>query len=217
LLARVLAYINAIDVVPGTVFLPDFFDALVSRYRFQQYPADRKAFDIEKGIEFTDGLLGNVAIERFVIWKNLLVLETRINTDASKNAIEDILQWGADQFAFRYERGDIKRFAYISDIAFHSEAELITYDPVLQWLSKVSSSVLTEIWQEPVEYRTTSIKIGHDPVLRHLGIAPFSLERRGQARFSDNEYFSEAPLPTNTHLELLHQFEARVINGSKNL
>jgi hypothetical protein len=43
---------------------------------------------------------------------------------------------------------------------------------------------------------------------RKYGIASFSITRRAEARFSENKYFSEAPLPTDLHLKLLEQFEA---------
>lgn len=214
LLARVLAYINIADVLPGTVFVPDFFDALIERYRFQQYAKKREDIDIKKGIEFADGLAGKVAIERFVIWENILVLETRISTEASKETLESMLAWATEKFELRYQAGDIKRFAYISDIGFESDASLLIVDPVLKWLSDQTSVALSHIWQESVEYLPISLKIGHDPVLRHLGIAPFSIERRAAERFSDNMYFSEAPLPTTLHLDLLAEFEERVLHGS---
>jgi hypothetical protein len=47
------------------------------------------------------------------------------------------------------------------------------------------------------------------------GRAPFSIHRRLDVPFSDDKYFSEAPLETETHLEILAQFEkdvARMLN-----
>jgi hypothetical protein len=45
---------------------------------------------------------------------------------------------------------------------------------------------------------------------RKYGIAPFSITRRAESRFSENKYFSEAPLPTDIHISLLEEFEAEV-------
>jgi hypothetical protein len=70
--------------------------------------------------------------------------------------------------------------------------------------------MLSDIWQEPVRFVPTGITLGHDPTARKYGIASFSIQRRAEARFSDNKYFSEAPLPTDIHLKLLTEFEADI-------
>lgn len=213
-LARVLAFIPIQEILPGTVFVTDLLNAIGEKYRFQKYPTKRDEMIVKEGIEFVDGMSGKTCIERLVIWDQTLVLETRVSTDASKEVLESILGWATSKFDLSYRSGDIKRFAYISDISFESDAKLLYIDPVLSWLSEQASAALTTIWQEPVEYRPTSIKVGHDPVLRQAGIAPFSIERRGLSRFADNKYYSEAPLPTALHLSLLEQFEKKVLYES---
>jgi hypothetical protein len=50
---------------------------------------------------------------------------------------------------------------------------------------------------------------------RHEGqipIAAFTIQRRGQTPFEENKYFSEAPLPTDIHINLLEQFEADTVD-----
>jgi hypothetical protein len=215
LLARTLAYIPIQEIIPGTVFVVDLLEAIREKYRFQQHPTKAEEMKIKDGIQFADGMSGKTALEKFVIWDNTLVLETRISTDESKELLESMLTWATEKFGFRYKTGDIKRFAYVNDVVFESSANLLLFDPVLKWLSDQTSTLLSEIWQEPVEYLPTSLKIGHDPVSRQAGIAPFSIERRGGARFSDNKYFSEAPLPTAIHLQLLDEFEKRVLSRPK--
>ena len=53
--------------------------------------------------------------------------------------------------------------------------------------------------------------IGHDPLIIKWGRSPFSIQRRLDVPFSENKYFSEAPLPTDVHIELLRNFEADVM------
>jgi hypothetical protein len=45
---------------------------------------------------------------------------------------------------------------------------------------------------------------------RSHGIAPFVITHRAESRYSENKYFSEAPLPTDMHIEFLEEFEAGV-------
>jgi hypothetical protein len=80
-----------------------------------------------------------------------------------------------------------------------------------------TSNALSDIWHEPVRYEPVNLIVGHDPMARKYGIAPFSITRRAEARFSENKYFSEAPLPTDTHLKILEEFERDVDSSLKSV
>lgn len=216
ILARVLGYIEIFDLLSGKqVFFPDLVREIAERYQFQKFPKDIQELDLARGVEFLMGRSGHRAISKFVIWDSLMVLETSSNTSDSKALLEEILCWGVDKFGLNYEPRSIKRHAYISDVTFYSDAPLLTLNLAVRNLSASTSQALSEIWQEPVQYDSVSLKIGHDPTTRRNGIAPFSIERRAEARFSENKYFSEAPLPTDMHLQLLEQFERDILRSAK--
>lgn len=211
LLARTLGYIEIVDLSPrGRVFLPEIVPEIVERYNFQKFPKTSEELDETKGIEFQEGRFRDKVIQKFVIWNTLLVVETRSDTSDSKQILEDMLAWGAEKFGLDYKPGMIKRFAYVSDISFHSDAPLLTANPALVALTERTSEAVSEIWQEPVQYHPMIITIGHDPLTRKYGIANFTIQRRAEAKFSENKYFSEAPLPTGVHLKLLEQYEKAV-------
>jgi len=210
-LARVLAYVESADLNPrGKIYFPDIVQALVERYRFQKFPQTIEEFNESKGVEFHQGKIGNKVIEKFVVWDTLLVLETRSGTDDSKAILEELLEWGAGKFGLSYKPEVIKHFAYISDLTFYSDAPLLVVNPALSNVATKASAALTEIWHEPIHYETVNLQIGHDPTARKYGIAPFSISRRAEAKLSENKYFSEAPLPTDTHIRLLEQYEAEI-------
>lgn len=105
-LARTLAYIETFDLSPrGNVFLPDVVKAMVERYRFRKFPTKPEEFDESNGVVFEDGKAGNKVIQKFTIFTTLLVVETRSNTDDSKQVIEDMLLWGAAKFGIAYRTG----------------------------------------------------------------------------------------------------------------
>ena len=87
---------------------------------------------------------------------------------------------------------------------------ILRISPELASLAEKTSKAISEIWQEPITYEPMHLVVGHDPLSRKFGIAPFSISRRAEAEFPENKYFSEAPLPTDTHLTLLEEFEADV-------
>jgi hypothetical protein len=216
LLARVLGYVEIFDLSPrGRVFLPEIVPEIVKRYHFQKFPQTLEDFDESKGIEFREGKIGDKVIQKFVIWNTLLVVETRSNTDDSKKILEDMLAWGAEKFGLNYRAGMISRFAYVSDLSFYSDFPLLSVSPTLAALAAKTGKALSDIWQEPVQYEPLNLTVGHDPMARKYGIAPFSITRRAESRFSENKYFSEAPLPTDMHWKFLEEYERDLASAAK--
>lgn len=211
-LARVLGFIEIADLLSGgSTSVPELIRRLAERYSFQKVPKTIEELNPAKGIEFLAGQAGDHPIGKFVIWDSLIVLETRINTTVSQAIMEDMLTWAAQDLGLNYQPGAIKRFGYISAITFFSDASLLNLHPAVTALAVRSTDELSRIWQEPVKYESLSVRVGHDPTSRKNGIAAFTIEHRGEARFSENKYFSEAPLPTATHWEMLEQYEKDVL------
>ena len=208
ILARVLGFIEIADLLAGSkTSAPEFIKQLVERYGFVKFPKTIEELDSSTGIEFVGGAIGDVPIMKFVIWDTLLILETRLNTDVSKKALEDLLAWGAQDLGLNYKPGAVKRFGYISDVSFFSDAPILDVNPAVKSLANACSEELSRIWMEPVKYEPFTVRVGHDPASRKYPIAPFMIEHRAESRFSENKYFSEAPLPTDMHLRLLEEFE----------
>jgi len=212
ILARVLGFIETFDLDPrGKVFSPEFVDEIVKRYKFQKFPKTMEEFNEDKGVTFEEGKIGNKVIQKVTIYNVLTTVETRSNTDDSKQILEEMLAWGAAKFGLNYKPGSIKRYGYISDLTFYSDVPILSAasQPILDLAAKTSAS-LSEVWQEPIQYHPAEISVGHDPLTRKNGIAPFTITHRVETKFSENKYFSEAPLPTNTHISLVEEFEAGV-------
>jgi len=210
-LARVLGYIEPIDLNPrGTIFYPEFTQEFVQRYKFQKFPQKLEEFDESKGVEFHQGKIGDMVIQKFVIWNTLFVVETRSNTTDSKRVLDEMLLWAADKFGLIYKPGMIKRFAYVSDLTFYSDVPILFANPAVTRLAAETSKAVSEIWQDHVQYEPLSVGVGHDPMARKYGIASFTIQHRAESKFSENKYFSEAPLPTDKHIALLEEFEADV-------
>ena len=208
ILARVLAFIELFDLLSGSkTSTSEVVTRLVERYGFQKFPKTIEELDPGKGIEFLAGSTGEFPIKKFVIWDTLLTLETNISTDVSKGIIEEILEWASKELDIKYKPGAIKRFGYISDVTFFSDAQILDVNPSVRSLAVKCSEELSRIWLEPVKYEPFTVRIGHDPTSRKYPIAPFLIEHRAETRFSEDKYFSEAPLPTDLHWKLLEEFE----------
>jgi hypothetical protein len=207
ILARTLAFIELADLNPkGRAFIPDLIKGIADRYKFQRLP---KTEEREKeGLIFEDGKFGNKTIKKLTLYDALVVLETTSNTSESKQLIEELLLWGAAKFDLVYNPGSIKRFGYVSDLTFYSDVPVLgaACQPLIDLAAKTTAAV-SNIWQEPVQYYPANLAVGNDPMTRKYNIAPFTLTYRAEARFSENKYFSEAPLPTDLHIAFLEEFE----------
>jgi hypothetical protein len=208
-LARTLAYIELADLNPkGKVSLPDLINAIAERYKFKILP---KWEEREKeGFVFEEGKIGNKVIKKLSLFDALIVLETRSNTSESKQLIEELLLWGAAKFDLSYQPQSINLFGYVSAVTFYSEAPILYPSPALKAISDATSAAVSEMKKEQLRYETISITIGHDPKARRDQIASFIISRRAESKFSDNKYYSEAPLPTDLHVQLLEQYERDV-------
>jgi hypothetical protein len=165
--------------------------------------------------EFSEGKAKGIVIQKFTIFNSVLTIETRASTDDSKRILEEILEWGANKFGLNYKAGTIKHFAYVSAVTFHSAAPLLAPIPAITNLAARTSELLSDIWSEPIQYHGVQIMIGHDPLARKYGRAAFYITRRADTRFSENKYYSEAPLPTADHLRLLEEYEREVADAEK--
>lgn len=216
ILARVLAYVETYDLSPrGKVYYPDIARALVERYGFQKYPQSYDQFDEQKGVEFHEGKWKGIVIQKFTIFSSLLTLETRSDSEASKKILEDILTWGAERFKLNYKPELISHFAYVSSVTFYSEAPLLEGNAPIRNLAERTGKRVSDIWKEPFQYNGAHVAVGHDPMSRKYSIAGFTISRRAETKFSDHKYFSEAPLPTKDHLELLEMYEREIIDAQQ--
>jgi len=208
ILARALAFVESFDLAPrGGVFWADLVRELVARYQFQKFPVKIEDFDENKGVEFLSGKIGDVVIEKLVIYNTAILVDTRVSTTTSEQVLREALEWAKKQFKLDYKPENIKRVANISQLTFHSDISLDMLHPALKRLSDSVSAAVSEVHGEKFEYQTSQIAITHDPLKRKYTIAGFTIVPRAETPYSEHKYFSEAPLPTDLHIKLLEQFE----------
>jgi hypothetical protein len=208
LLARSLAWVEPTELNPtGKVFYPDLVKALVARYNFQKFPQTLEEFDESKGVTFGAGKLGDSTIEQVVIYTYGIVLDTRKSTKESKRLLEEAFQWGAKEVGLTYKPSMITRWQYLSQVIFHSTVALTSISPGAQRIAKTLTENVGQITGESLKYEVTGLLVDYDQLSRKHPLGRFSIQRRENTPFSENKYFSEAPLPTDVHLKLLEQFE----------
>ncbi|MGD0793753.1 MAG: hypothetical protein ABR920_18470 [Terriglobales bacterium] len=208
LLARAVAWVESHDLNPrGKVYYPAITEALVKRYGFAKFPQKPEDYDESKGVAFVYGKDGDSVIEQVLIYTNGVVLETRSSTEDSKRLLERALEWAASEIGLAYTPGMIRRWQYYSQLVFTSPLNLTAAAPAFSNLSESINKTLKTLMGEDLRYEATAVHFNFDLLTRKNPIGSFSIQRRENMPFSDNKYFSEAPLPTGVHIELLEQFE----------
>jgi hypothetical protein len=207
--ARAIGFIEPMELnQKGQVFYPKLVQSIVGRYGFQVFPQKIEDFNESKGITFASGILGNEVIDEFVIYTHGLLLGTRTSTHDSQRLLEEAIKWGVDTLGLT--KRPITRWQFFSELTFYSKFSLMGSNTPAQRLAQDISRCIKEETGESLKYEQTSIFIDHDPLVKKHPMGRFSIQRRDNTPFSENKYFSDAPLHTETHWKLLEEFEADI-------
>jgi hypothetical protein len=215
-LARALAYIETTELNPkGSAFFPALIEKIVERFEFQKYPQTFEQTNEDKGVEFFEGRWNGVNVNKLAIFTGAIIVDTSASTTESERIIDEALLWGAADLGLNYKTGMIQRRQYVSDIVFYSNIRLLEVHPAFTKLQRaVTDAGEKYLWQRR-EYDLTHFGLDFDKTLAPLISAPFSIQRRGNALFATNKYFSEAPFPTEVHIRLLEQLESDLTSNAE--
>jgi hypothetical protein len=207
-LARALAFFDISDLNPrGRLFFPDLVPLIVERFRFSAYPQKPEDFDEKKGVVFSHGYISNNSIDKLTVWNDGLGLDVRSSTDEAKVIIKDTFQWLSEKVGLNYNEDSIRRWGYLNSLTFHSDVDMLRLNPAVERLCKRISSHIEGPRNKKYIFHAANLAMTFDRYMNPWTQAPFSIQRRGDVPYEDNKYFSEAPLPTDVHLELLQAFE----------
>jgi hypothetical protein len=215
--ARALAIIELNELNPGgKVRFSDCVGPIVHRYDFQVYPQKPEEIDLgDKGARFESGKAGDLTIDSLVIYSGAIFVDTFSSTADSQKILIEMLEWARDELGLSYEDHMIHRWGYISDVLFYTDFPILaSFSSPVQKLAEKTSSVTEKLWNG-LKYQSMAIQIGHDPTARKNGIASLLIQHRVNSSFSENKYFSEAPLPTDLHIKFLEEFESDVLASMK--
>lgn len=200
----------------GKIRLADCVQPLVEKYGFLGFPTKFEDFDLDdKGTIFQSGKAGDVLIDTLKIYNGAIVMDTLTTTQNSESLALELLRWGKDHFGLTFSPDLIRRVGYISHILFRTDFPLlaVSSSPAQRLAEKTSK--VTERLFSGLKYVNHSVSIGHDPQVRKNTVASFIIQHRANTLYEENKYYSEAPLPTDLHIQYLQEFEADVLEFQK--
>jgi hypothetical protein len=215
-MARALAFIETAELNQrGMLYVPQVTGAFVARYGFLKFPKESKDFDLGEGITFQQGKsVDGITIDKLTIYGGTILVETEASTEISKQILLEMFGWLRDELGATFNESQVRRWVYINQVLFRTDFPILAeFSKPVEALAEKTNRFVSEIFGEELGYQSQTIQIGHDPSLRKNGIAGFQIIHRGGVPYIDNRYYSEAPLPTDIHWELLEDFERDVLAG----
>lgn len=216
-LARAFAYLSLEELTFGSgVSTQSLIEALKQKCRFLLSPNSPEQLDLTKGITFELGEFDGMVIKRLTVFPLVMHLDGADSTENARAALFALLRWGRDEFGLNFEEESVIRWAFVSDIVFETDFPILTpLNAVLNSMSKKISHIIHGNLKEDLKYRPAKFWLAHDPNLRSASLAPFTIEQRALTLPDENVYFSEAPVPTADHIELLNEFERAMRNSNE--
>ena len=209
-LARVIAMVQFDEWDPfGRTLTFEAISNVASRYSFAKVPTKPEELDLQKGVELVEGRFDDVRIDKVTIYINGIAVDTRSSTDDSERVLNDIFQLASDAFGAAINPA---RKSFASQLIFRSEMRLATLNPVLPRIADLLTERASANLKHPFVFEPTAILVGADTSQAKVAPVVFSIERRAELPFSENTYFSNAPLATKEHLETIQAFETALLD-----
>jgi hypothetical protein len=196
------------EVRPASGFyLPDLLRGLAERYGFMTIP---NWVDVTKeGAKYSQGrlLTGGEIIEiKSLQFYPDGIIVTAWNTEDADKTLDDVIAWVTDTFRFKEPITPRPR-RYTSTVIIEFDHTVDTLLDKFHEFRQTLATAYAETYGNVV-LETSRLAFSTDPSrMPPLTKAEFTIERRADIPYSQNRYFSAATTRTQTHLQLLQDFE----------
>lgn len=207
-LARSIWLVPTYFLNPKGIFTRPIIEAMKIRYNFLKTPLDNPFPKPDEGYKYENGSFtgknGTVIIGSVTIHNDGIVVDTRSSTDDGDEFLEEVLNWGSQEYGLApYATLPIRKI-YTSELNVVFERAPVFLNPKLApFLDQVSSAIGDD-------------KIGKmDFLALYLSLdqtraktpAMFRIDREVNVPFEENRFYSFAPTKTDAHIKLLEKLE----------
>jgi len=208
--ARATWLFEIADLNPkGKSIFPEIIDWLKETYDFDKAPESATDLTENKGLLFKEGAF-QAREEMFVsveltVFNDGLVANSSSSTDDTEKFLENVVTSAVTEFSLTFDPSMIRRKLYLSELNVRLEQPLGNLNPRLTEFAKKLSSLCTGVASEPFE--VGGLSLWSDVTNAVYKVPPFTIERRLNAPFNENRFYSKAPLRTDEHVEMLKELE----------
>lgn len=206
-----VTWIVNLSVTQGGLYVPEAIAMLNSRYRFVKSPAVEDLLNQRPNAVFEHGKFGDSVIRKFSLHSDGMISESQAGTEAAEQFLEDFVSWSKD--AFGVVELDINESykMYDSNLVAQMQIDLPEKMGFLRFICDNIETTLKQYREGIPEYQAAGFSLSSDSAgIAGVAPAPFQIERRVGQPFSNNLYFSSAPLRTRDHAKLLEMIESAI-------
>ncbi|MBS0180161.1 MAG: hypothetical protein JSR20_15510 [Nitrospira sp.] len=184
------------------------FAFLAQKYSFQKFPKTADDSDLQKGIKFEHGEFrggtNNAVTVNATIYSDGIVVDMRSSTADADDFLVEALAAVSQEFYLPPITSFPVKKTYLSEVFVQTEHPLSLLNEKLGNFAHLLSTKIEGFGE--THWETAGITFSIDQGIQPKP-TPFRFERAGNVSFSDNRYYSVAPLKTEAHLELLNELE----------
>jgi len=187
--------------------------AIAARYGFTRTPTITTREDMaNNGLVFGLGhfQIGDdiISITDFAIYNDGIVAMAQ-KTEWSEAFLEDIFSWVKEVFGFRELSAPVRRMlssTIVVDFERPLSRVLWGYEALAQIISSRTITIMSD--QKPMQFSRMDFEIDRRMLdSGQVALPKFILERRPNATFDQERWFSVAPMSTAAHIEVLSEIE----------
>lgn len=197
----------------GSIFGPEFVEAVRQRYRFWEFPKSPADFRPDEGIKFAHGLFSGVLITNLSLYTSGILVQAESQTTPLDLFIDDFIAWAEISFGCKYVLSAPVSRGYTSAMVVKAPTGITGGFERLNRVSTVLDGMLKLLGITAAPYAISGFTL-HADAAKSTPIVPgrFVFERRVDTPVDDRLFYAEAPVPTEQHHELLKHLET-VLQG----
>ena len=208
-LARAIWLFELAELNPTGKSLQPVIEGIGKKYQFAKVPQNITDLANTKGLAFEAGTFlnsrGVPILITLKVFSDGFVVDTMSSTDDSTAFLVDLNTWIKQEFDIQIPPH--ARRGFLSQIDFQCETSMSRLDPRLDQFSRRIESLVKPADGRARHFELAALNFWTEDV-NVPGAPPIvKFERKISAAFAANHYFSQAPVETDAHKQLLLEFE----------
>lgn len=192
----------------ANIFAPDFVQGVKERYRFWVAPSGPQEFDVERGVGFSTGSFQETTITDLKFYANGILVEADATTELLDGLIDDLAKWITEKFDCEYEESSPVAKGFTSSLEIKANPNLTDKISGLEGVAERLTIMVAGYGITLPQYELSGITLQTDAaVAKPLSPGRFVFERRNNRAFDEGVFYTQAPVSTKEHIELLGMLE----------